>query len=160
MVLRRARRITDVMLYELRMALEFQFDYKVAEALLPSIDRIEVRYSKKGRIKEIWLDNELLLVRRPNDGLFTLSIKAAKIIVAISDRPRYRIVVKKDRELKGSVLARDVIEIDPLLRPGDEVIIVDSEDTVVGVGRLRLPPTMLIGLDRGEIARVRKKSGA
>jgi len=153
-------KINELMLHELRMALAYQFDYSVAEALLPAPHRISVRYSRKGRIREVWLDENLLLVKRPNDGLFSIGLKAAQIIVSVASKPRYRVIVKGDRELKGSVLARDVVEIDPNLRPGDEVIIVDADDNVIGVGRLRVSPIMLIGLEKGEIARIRRKSGA
>ncbi|MCE4599206.1 MAG: hypothetical protein F7C81_03305 [Desulfurococcales archaeon] len=153
-------KVSEQVLHELRLALAYQFDYRVAEALLPTPDRVSIRYSKKGKIKEVWLDDELLLVRRPNDGFFSISLRAAQIIISTSNKPKYRIIVKGDRELKGSVLARDVVEVDPDLRPGDEVVIVDVNDNIIGVGRLRVSPIMLIGLEKGEIARVRKKSGA
>ncbi len=134
-----------------------QFGRKAAEALLPSLDRITVYRGKGGRPRSILLDGELVLVWRPTDGYFSLTPAGARVIKEVVPPPRLRVVVKGDREIRGSVLVRDVEEVDPWLRPGDEVIVVDRGDRIVGVGRLRVPPRMLEGLERGEVVRVRKK---
>ena len=134
--------------------LAYQFDEAVASALLTGRVSFRVR---RGEVREVYRDGGLLLVRRPPDGLFSISIEAGRIIVDSSPPPSYRIIVKGDREVKGSILARDVASMDYRLRPGDEVVIVDESDRLIGVGRLRVPPVMLNGLERGEIARVRRK---
>lgn len=134
--------------------LAYQFDPVIASRLLEG--SIGFRVSR-GFVREVYRDDRLLLVRRPTDGFYSISLLAGEMIRASTKPPRFRVIVKGDRIIKGSVLARDVLHIDGRLKPGDEVIIVDEGDRLIGVGRLRVPPLMFNGLERGEIARVRKR---
>jgi len=102
-------------------------------------------------------NGKVYLTLRPTDGYFSLSIHAAERVRIASKPPRYRLVVSEAAELKGSVLAPVVKMIDESLRPGDEVLIVDESDRLLAVGRLRVPPIMINGLSRGEVARVRAR---
>ena len=111
----------------------------------------------RGKIRYILLKGKVYLTIRPNDGYMTPSIRAAERIREASDPPKYRIIVREDREIKGSILARDIIDIDYELRAGDEVLIVNRDDKLIGVGRLRIAPRMLKGLKYGEVARLRSK---
>ncbi|MCE4602737.1 MAG: hypothetical protein F7C08_02355 [Desulfurococcales archaeon] len=144
----------DRVLERIYAILLYQFNDRVADALING--RITYRIVR-GDVREVYRDGELILVRRPTDGLFSISLVAGELIQRAEKPPGFRIVVRGDREIRGSVLARDVVGIDENLRPGDEVVIVDEEDRLVGVGRLRVPPIMLNGLERGEVARVRKR---
>ena len=132
----------------------YQFSGRVAEALTSG--RITYRLAR-GDVREVYRDGQLILVRRPTDGLFSISLAAGELIRRAEEPPRFRVVIRGDREIRGSVLARDVVGVDEGLRPGDEVLIVDENDNLVGVGRMRVPPIMLNGLERGEVARVRKR---
>jgi archaeosine-15-forming tRNA-guanine transglycosylase len=139
-----------------RGVLSFQFSPRVAEALTTPESQVEVEYSSTGRIRFVRLRGERILTRRAGDGLFSLSLKAASIVLRVEPPPRFRVAVREPEHVVGSVLAVNVEWVDELLRPGDEVIIVDSSDRLVGVGRLRVPPSMIDGLDRGEVVRVRR----
>jgi len=132
--------------------LSYQFTPKVANALLNG--KVEVEYGSRRRIRYVYLDGSLVLTLRPGDGLFSITMKAGEIIRKVEAPPRFRVIVR-DGELKGSVFAKDVVGIDPQLRPGDEAIVVTEVDELVGVGRLRLPSYMLKGLQRGEIVRLK-----
>lgn len=134
----------------------FQWDWNVAFSLFPKDDEFSVDV-RRGRVRHVILKGRVYLTLRPNDGLFSLSISAAERIISSTDSPRFRLVVKRDREIRGSILARDIVDIDPGLRPGDEVVIVDREDSLIGVGRLRVPVNMMEGLVYGEVARVRSR---
>lgn len=139
----------------LRARLTWQFEPVVAEALLDG--DIEVEYGARRRIRYVYLNGELILTLRPSDGLFSITRAAGEVIVKASRSPRYRVVVdaaSRD-ELAGSVFARHVILMDPALRPGDEAVVVSGEDTVIGVGRVRVPPSMINGLSRGEVVRLK-----
>jgi len=140
----------------IKSVLAYQFDYKVAEALV-ALDDLFVEYSRRGRIKYVYRGRERILTRRPTDGLFTLSIEAGRIVAANSSTPRFRVIVEKGYTPLGGVLARHLVDVDPNLRPGDEVIIVDTNDNLIGVGKLRLPPLIAKNTIVGEVARVRKK---
>lgn len=145
-------RVLDV----IRGVLSFQFSPRVAEALTTPEEAVGVEYSSTGRVRFLLLKGERVATRRAGDGLFSLSLKAASIVLSVEPPPRFRVVVREPERIVGSVLAVNVESIDQSLRPGDEVIIVDSEDNLVGVGRLRVPPSMIEGLERGEVVRVRR----
>jgi archaeosine-15-forming tRNA-guanine transglycosylase len=151
------RKASDSEVEVLRGILSYQFSKEVAEVLLPNTARVEVELSSKGRIRNVFVDGVRLLTLRPNDGLFSLSIEAARRIASSVPGLRFRVVVNGRRELTGSVLVSDVVDIDPELRPGDEVIVVDQDNRILAVGRLKVPAAMLEGLDRGEVVRVRKR---
>ncbi len=151
------RRATDGEIARMRGVLSYQFNEAVALALIPEGSEVEVEVSSKGKIRYVFVDHTRLLTLRPTDGLFSLSLDAARRIVKAVDPPRFRVIVRGETELMGSVLIPEVIDIDPLLRPGDEVVVVDRRDNVLGVGRLRIPRALLAGLVRGEVVRIRKR---
>ncbi len=150
------RRATQDELKLLRARAAFQWDWTVANKLFQ--ENVEyILDISRGKIKYIILEGEVYLTLRPNDGLFSLSLKAGEVIRRTTEPPRYRVIVRGDREIKGSVLARDIVAVDSDLRAGDEVLVVDTADRLLGVGRLRVPPLVLEGLEYGEIARVRSR---
>ncbi|MCE4625313.1 MAG: tRNA-guanine transglycosylase [Desulfurococcales archaeon] len=151
------RRPTEEEVEILRAILDFQFGEGAGEALLPPGSDIEVEVTGKGRIRYVLHSGERILTLRPNDGLFSLSLEAAERLLHAFPPPRLRVVIRGDRDLTGSVLVGDVVDMDPDLRPGDEVIVVDRKDKILAVGRLRLPKAVLEGLDRGEVVRIRKR---
>ncbi|MEB3765099.1 MAG: tRNA-guanine transglycosylase [Desulfurococcales archaeon] len=144
-------------LIKLRAILSYQFGDDVSSLLLGNPDEIEVDVTSRGKIRNVYKSGERILTLRPNDNLYSLGLGAAKLIVSGTSPPRLRIIVRGDRELRGSVLARDIVSYDEDLRPGDECVIVDRDDNLIGVGRVKISPHMIDGLDRGEIVRVRHK---
>jgi len=70
-----------------------------------------------------------------------------------------RVVVEDDAvsfiEEGKSVFAKFVAEIDANLRPGDEALIVDKKDKLVGAGTLVLSPKEALDFNRGVAVRVR-----
>ena len=143
--------------YKLLYSLAFQFNLDVARALLPSPEVVDVILSSTGRVKYVLVNGVRMLTLRPTDGFFTLSIEAGEIVRRASEPPRFRVVVRGDEvtRVKGSILKPIVLDIDPHLRPGDEVIVVDELDNLVGVGKLKLPPVVVKSLEKGEVVRVR-----
>ena len=134
--------------------LAYQFSWRVAEAFEKRSDRLEVGLVG-GRLRYVYLDGRHALTLRPNTGLFTISETAGRLIIEAERPPRFRVVVRGDREIKGSVLAVDVVQVDERIRPGDEVVIVDSEDRLLAVGRARVSASLMVSLDYGEVVRVR-----
>lgn len=151
------RELSERELWVLRARAAYQWDWRVAEALLPGTRGFRADVVR-GRIRYIIMGGMVYLTLRPNDGLLSPSRMAAERIIEASDPPRYRVVVRGDREIRGSILVRDVVSIDPDLRPGDEVVVVDVDDKLIGVGRLRVPLAMLEGLVYGEVVRVRSRA--
>ncbi|MEB3844938.1 MAG: hypothetical protein LRS48_04580 [Desulfurococcales archaeon] len=149
---------TDRILERLAGIAEFQFSEKVARAWFDPSRNVEVEVNSRGSIRGVFVDGKRVATLRPTDGLFSLAIDGAVLLVGAEDPPRFRVIANMQRPLSGSILVGDVVDLDPDLRPGDEVVVVDESDTVIGVGRLRIPKAMLDGLARGEVARLRKKT--
>ncbi len=142
----------------LRAIAAYQWDWRVASNIIREEDPLTVEI-RRGRIRYVYLSGRAYLTLRPGDGLLSLSLGAGERVREASDPPRYRVVVDEGVVLRGSVLAAGVVDIDPMLRPGDEVIVVSRDDELLGVGRLRVPPIMINGLSRGEVVRVRARRG-
>ncbi len=152
------RKPTDSEYRMLWGVLAYQFDTRVARALLTPRESIEVIIGSTGRVRYVVREGVNILTLRAPDNLFSLSLRAAEIILGVIEPPRYRVVIRGDREIRGSVLGRDVVRADPLLRPGDEVVIVDEEDSLVAVGRAKLPGDAMMEGVYGEVVRVRRRN--
>lgn len=148
------RRPSPSELLHLRAVAAYQWDWRVAANLVRDGEEYIVDF-RRGRPRHVILEGRVYLTLRPGDGLFSLTLSSAERVREASEPPRYRVIVRRG-EFQGSVLAPIVASIDPRLRPGDEVLVVDEDDKLLGVGRLRVPPRALEALSRGEIVRVRR----
>ncbi len=74
--------------------------------------------------------------------------------------PALRVVIQDDVGTFISegrnVFAKHVVDIDPSLLPEDEVIIVDTQDHLLAVGRLLLPPIEVKKFNWGVAVKTRK----
>ncbi|MDD1775914.1 MAG: hypothetical protein LUP94_01005 [Candidatus Methanomethylicus sp.] len=125
-------------LIRIRAVADYQFGPRAGEAMFP--DNIGVVKSRKTKkIKAIFLGGKLLATLKPNDGFLALSIQGASLLVQALPIPRYRVAVIDDVNeyiRKGrNLFAKHVLRADPEIRPGEEVIITDSKDEVIAVGR-------------------------
>lgn len=150
-------RVSRGVYYRLLYTLVYQFDFNVARALLPSPEDVSVSLSPKGRIRHVYVRGVRVLTLRPSDGLFALSLEGGEVVRRASRPPRFRVIVRSGEVefIKGSVLRPIVVDVDPEARPGDEILVVDELDNLVGVGKLKLPPVTIKTLEKGEVARVR-----
>ncbi len=102
---------------------------------------VEVR---RGRARKVYRDGKLIGTIRPHDGLFVPTIEGARLLKEKLPFPRGRVVV--DDVARGpvsegkTVFTKFVLDVDPDLRPNQEVIVVDADDNVVAVGKLVLSP--------------------
>lgn len=148
--LRQAKAITD-----------FQFGKDITNLLFNNIDNILIkRSSATQKIRYIFLENNLILTLRPNNGFFTLSLHSAHIIVKNIAPPKLRVIVLNEISefiKKGrNVFCKHVIDIDENLRPLDEVIVVNQDDEILAIGRMKLPITYVKSFSRGVAVNVRK----
>ena len=142
----------------LRAIADYQFGPGVGDCLIP--DEVVVGVSPATRrIRNVYVEGVgLYLVLRASDYYFTLSIEAARRLTRCLPPPRHRVVVDPSRLLHGSVPCGAVKLVDDALRPGDEVVVVNEGDGVLGVGRLRLPPPLIVEPScRGEAVRLRRR---
>ncbi|MFX1393007.1 MAG: PUA domain-containing protein [Promethearchaeota archaeon] len=140
---------------------DYQFGIDITDILFGELEKIRIERSKNtNKIRYIYYQNNLLLALRPTNGFFTLSFFSAKRIIEKTKTPRLRVIVlteisefiKKGR----NVFCKHVVEIDSSLRPLDEVIVVNQNDELLGIGRLKIPFTYVTIFKSGIAVDVRK----
>lgn len=153
----KVRRPTASEMERLRILADYQFGYPAGDILIT--DEVMVAVSPgTGRIREIYGYEGLLAVLRAHDYFYSLSLKGARRLLALPF-PRLRAVVKSGVVVGKSVSCRAVSMIDSELYAGEEVIVVDRELRLLGVGRLRLAPEEIMEPTcHGEAIRLRKLS--
>ncbi|MHA2283269.1 MAG: PUA domain-containing protein [Promethearchaeota archaeon] len=140
---------------------DYQFGKDITNLLFKDIDNIRIeRSSTTQKIRYIFLKNDLILTLRPTNGFFTLSIHSARIIITNFGAPKLRIIVLNEISefiKKGrNVFCKHVIDIDENLRPLDEVIVVNQDDELLAIGRLKLPSMYVKSFSSGIAVNVRK----
>lgn len=145
-------------LTKLRSLANFQFTNRIGEILFP--EEIEVTHSRRtGRIREIYLNNELIAIYRPRDGLLSLSLAGARGILEKNKDPPLKVVLEDiavEFVSKGkSLFAKHVIESDINIRSQDEVIIVNKKGELIAVGKATLNGTEMLSFKKGIAVRVR-----
>jgi len=140
---------------------DYQFGADITDILFDNMKNIHIERSKNtNRIRYIYYKNNLLLTLKPKNGFFTLSLYSANIIRENCRTPRLRVLVlsnisefiKKGR----NVFCKHVVEIDDTLRPLDEVIIVNQNDELLAIGRLKIPVPYIKSFSSGIAINVRK----
>ncbi len=141
--------------------LKYQFNEDFAQIFLSNYDDMKISFSKKtGKIKHIYLDDTLCASYKSQLGKFTLSLDYGGSILSKLKFPCFRVVVQNDisdfiREGK-SVFSKHVINIDYNLNIGDEVFIVDEQDSLLAIGKLFLPSQDIMQFKDGCAVKVRK----
>ncbi len=140
---------------------DYQFDPEITDVLFSNKENIHLERSKNtNKIRYIYVKDNLLLTLRPTNGLFTLSFFSAQKIIDNTPPPKLRAIVLNevsDYIKKGrNVFCKHIIDIDENLRPMDEVIIVDQNDELLALGRLKLPITYIKTFKYGVGINVRK----
>ena len=146
-------------LEKLRSIADYQFGYGAGVALFP--DDINVVYSKNtGRPRHIWTGKTLLANYRPNDALFTITIAGAeRIISQKEDFDQYVVVVDEVLEFiedGKNLFARHVKDVGPGVKPGQEVIILDTGGKVAAVGKTILSKNEMYAFKTGQAVKVRR----
>jgi uncharacterized protein with predicted RNA binding PUA domain len=141
---------------ELQTVADYQFGRGAGETLFAGDPRIE--RTKSGRPNRIH-DGEDRLVTYRTDGRFTLGVEGARRLQAAFEAPRLRVVVGEEsrpfvREGRNA-FAKFVRDVDPTVRPRSEVLVVDGEDGLLGVGRATLSATGAETFGRGTAVKVR-----
>lgn len=144
--LKRARTIAD-----------YQFGRGAGEALIP--DNVEFQLSSTKRIRQILLDNNRIATVRAKDGMLTLSIMGAGMLHEFIKSPGHRVVVNGDAApfvAKGkTAFARHVVAVDPDIRAGEEVLVVDENDKLLATGKAMLSAIEMLAFKKGIAVDVR-----
>jgi len=146
-------------LRRIRAIADYQFGPGCGAALFP--EGVTVARSKNtGRIRHIHLDGVLLATLRPTDGLFTLTIAGAELMVSGVDAPGFTLTVADEAVefvAQGrNVFAKHVVDAGDGIRPGDEVVVLDPGRRVLAVGRALLNGEEMLAFGVGVAVRVRR----
>lgn len=140
---------------------DYQFGPEVTDIFFNDVASIRIERSKNtGKIKHIYYKGDLILTLRPNNGFFTLSLVLAKMIIYKIPAPKLRAIVLTEvsEYIKQgrNVFCKHVVDIDDDLRPLDEVIVVNQEDELLAIGRLKIPVPYVRAFNSGIAVIVRK----
>ncbi len=161
---RKISQITREDFYKLKQVIDYQFGSKISDILLGSSSNLSRIYVYKSpntlRIREVYLEDKPLFTIRAEDFKILLRIYGAYLLWKNTRTPEYRVVVVSDIaeyiENGGNVFSRHVLSVDENRRYGDEVIVVDEDDRLLGVGTLKLSPEEILFFTRGEAVRIRE----
>jgi uncharacterized protein with predicted RNA binding PUA domain len=123
-------------LERVRTIADLQFGRNVGAALFPGT--VTFTRSTTGRIRNVLLDGERLATIRAQDGRLVLGIPGARRLHAVLAPPAYRAVLLEEVEefvaAGKNAMARHVVDADPQIRAGDEVLVVVPGDRLVATG--------------------------
>ena len=161
----------------LRTVADYQFGAGAGAALFAP--PVTVRHTSSGRPEQVLVggsdgaDGERL-VSYGVDGRFTLGAEGGRRLHASlpRDPPAYRVFVGDDSEPfvrdGRNAFAKFVVEVDPEIRPGDEVLVVHerardraaTEDgDLLAVGRAEMPASAMLDFETGMAVKVRAGIG-
>lgn len=146
---------------KVRSLSDFIFGNEITNLFFNDKSNCKIERSKKTKkIKFIYHNNNLLFILRPTSGYFALTLYSAQKIIDHIPPPKLRAIVQNDVSefiKKGrNVFCKHLIKIDENLRPNDEVIVVNENDKLLGIGKLKLPVDYLLSFDKGVGIKIRK----
>jgi uncharacterized protein with predicted RNA binding PUA domain len=152
----------DDALQRVRSVADYQFGRGVGRMLFP--ETVEIQFSKStGRIRYVNLNDERLVTLRPTDGLLSLSVTAARLMVECLGFTGALVTVRSDVAGfvadGGDVFAAHVVRVDEAVHAKDEVIVVDESGRVVAVGRAALSSSEMRAFKTGVAVKVRHGCG-
>ncbi len=159
----RLRKPSSKELASLRTIADYQFGPPAGRLLIP--DDVLVAVSPNTlRIRNVVWRGRILATLRAQDGLYSLSIEGAKLLNQGIPEPRLRVYVEggvAEYIARGrNVFAKHVVRVDPGIRAGDEVLVVDEACRILAVGKARFSGVEIPYFRSGEVVRVRKGVGS
>lgn len=146
-------------LRRIRAIADYQFGSGSGAALFS--DEVEVERSKNtGKLRFVRLHGVLLASLRASDSLFTLTIVGAERLLSGMPGLGYTVTVMDDvSEFPSNgknVFAKHVVAAGEDIRPGDEVVILNSKKEVLAVGRALLNSEEMLAFGTGVAVRTRR----
>ena len=144
---------------KIRGIASYQFGHGCGEALFP--EGVKIVYSRNtGRIRHVYLEGALIASFRPMDGFFTLTISGAERLM--NNAESFDNIVQVGDDVADfiaqgrSVFSKHVVEAGVDLRPGEEVVVVDSRRRVLAVGSALLNREEMLAFKVGVAVKVRR----
>jgi uncharacterized protein with predicted RNA binding PUA domain len=147
-------------LRQLRTVADYQFGRGAGVALFPEEgdENLRIERTSSGRPSQVHAATGRL-VTYAVDGRFTLGVEGGKRLLPALEPPTYRVVVGDESEPfvrdGKNAFAKFVRDVDPDVRPGDEVAVVDETDALFAVGRAELSADAMADFETGVAVKVR-----
>jgi 7-cyano-7-deazaguanine tRNA-ribosyltransferase len=150
---------TDLAMPRAMAVSDIQFGKGAGKILLGG--KVELVKSKNtGRIKNVLTDGQHVLSMRATDGYFTLKFAGGQMLKKAFKSPALRVIVHDDSaefNVQGrNVFAGFVLDADPDIAPGDEVLVMDKKDKLVAIGRALLTRDEMLAFKKGIAVKVRE----
>ena len=144
----------------LRTVADYQFGQGAGPALFAG--DLDVERSTSGRPRQI-AGPDGRIATYLTDGRLSLGLEGARRLRAALDPPAYRVVVGEESDPfvrdGRNAFAKFVRSVDPSVRPGDEVLLVDGDDGLLAVGRAELSARAMVDFETGMAVLVRHGTG-
>jgi uncharacterized protein with predicted RNA binding PUA domain len=145
------------MIHIARMMADLQFGRGAGQSIFP--DGTTHTLSSTGRLRYLFHGKERIATVRASDGQLTLSLLGAERLHEYLKPPNQRVVAVADAvpfvAKGGNLFARHVATVDPLVRAGEEVLVVDESDRLIATGKAILSPQEMLQIKRGIAVSVR-----
>jgi conserved protein with predicted RNA binding PUA domain len=146
------------MLKRARIIADYQFGRGAGEVLF--LDDTAYSLSKTRRLRYLYSGKERIATVRASDNLLALSMLGARRLHALFQSPHLRVVASDDAvpfvAKGGNLFAKHVVSVDPEIRAGEEVLVVDSQDRLLATGTSVLAPEEMLQIKRGLAVSARK----
>jgi len=138
----------------LRATSDYQFGQESGNVLIPEETKLR---GKLYHIVTCKVDGEQVCAFVSEAGTLSLTLEGGRRLAPLN----HSWVKFEGHEIKGgSIFAVGVRETDPGIRPGDEVIVLDSDGKVVAVGRSEMSGLEMCDLTKGRAVTLRHKRGS
>lgn len=137
----------------------YQFSLGHDPGWLDTVDDLRVLRSRSGRIDRVFAGDDRLCTLTTH-GRLTLGEAGGRLLHRHCELPKNRVVIDDEAVpyvgIGRNAFAKFVIDVDAAIRPRDEVLVVDSEDTLIAIGRAELSAGGMDDFRRGMAVSIRK----
>ena len=148
----------DIDMLRCRAVLDMQFGTGAGDIL--GFGKVTVIKSvRTGKIRNVMIDGEHALSMRASEGRFSLRLQGARLLMRALPAPKMRVITDDEPaefSAKGNnVFAKFVVDCDPDIRPGDDVMVVNTKGDLAAVGRALMNREEMLSFKRGIAVRVK-----
>lgn len=146
-----------------KVMLTYQFCPEAANILsFIDVDKLKICFSKSTlRARAIIYNGKVFAMIRASDFYIVPHTPLGILLHKVIPFPRRRVIVVNemvDDILKGSsIFAKHIIAADESLRPFEEVLVVNEDDKLIGLGRTILDYTTMVTATHGVAVQLREK---
>ncbi len=144
----------------MRQLASFQFGVD-GELLFPDGCEVEVSPAT-GKVRRVMLSGRVVATVRSSDGFLSLTFEGAQRLSGLLNSRRMHVIVDEvgvRRVLEGfDVSPANIVEADPGIVPGMEVLVYGVDGKLLAVGKAVLSGVEMLELERGTAVKVRHKT--